>query len=80
MDIGWAVEALKNGEKVRRAEWGRLADAYRKVGGKAWDHLYLEEREGHVPAVMVRHGDGGASHFGFGMIDAHLLAGDWELA
>lgn len=76
MDIGRAVKALRNGEKVRRAEWGVLADAYREAGGSAWRYLYLEEREGHAPAVMVRHTDGETSHFG--MIDAHLLAVDWE--
>lgn len=78
MNIGWAVTALQFGQKVRRAEWGMLADAYREAGGTSWEHLYLEEREGHAPAVMVRHGDGTASHFG--MIDAHLLADDWELS
>jgi len=77
-DIGWAIRALKNGERVKRREWGVLADAYDAAGGTAWGHLYIETRPGHAPALMVRHGDGGASHFG--MIDDHLLAGDWELA
>lgn len=77
-DIGWAVKALKNGEKVRRREWGLLAGPYAAAGGSSWDHLYMELRPGHDPAVMVRHSDGEASHFG--MIDAHLLAEDWELA
>lgn len=78
MDIGWAVKALRNGEKVRRARWRSMRDAYMAIGAKNWDHLFIEHRPGHDPALMVRHGNGEASHFG--MIDDHLLADDWELA
>lgn len=77
-DIGWAVKALKNGEKVRRQEWRLMAEAYDRVGTTRWDHLYIENRPGFTATLMVRHGDGESSHFG--MIDHHLFADDWEIA
>lgn len=80
MDIGWAVARLKDGEKVRRHLWATTVKAYdeQTEGAVAWRHLYIEDRDGHAPALMVRHGDGSASHFT--MIDFHLLADDWEIA
>lgn len=79
MDIGWAVEHLREGHKVRRGHWLAMQEPYEKlVGGTAWDYVYIEWREGHAPTVMVRRGDGQSCHFG--MIDDHLLAEDWEAA
>lgn len=83
MDIGWAVKAMKNGEKVRRAVWAPMAQAYRDKAAEGvkvvgWDHLYLEWRPGHGPALMVRRGDWVNDHFV--LTDDHLLADDWEIA
>lgn len=82
MDIGWAVAALRRGEKVRRAVWAPMAQAYRDKAAEGvkvvgWDHLYLEWRAGHRPALMVRCGDGASDHFV--VTDDHVLAEDWEI-
>lgn len=70
MDIGWAVRALKNGEKVRRAHWVELAGPCEEIALVSWVHLYYEQREDCIPAVMALQSDG--------RTDLHLLAEDWE--
>lgn len=78
MNIGWAVETIKNGGVVRRATWARLEEPCTTIGVTSWVHLYYEEREEHMPAVMARRSDGKACPFV--MTDSYLLADDWELA
>lgn len=78
MDIGFAVKAMKNGEKVRRATWPRLEGQCSDIGLAAWVHLYYEEREGCMPTIMALRSDGKVSPFV--MTDPYLLADDWELA
>lgn len=75
MDIGWAVRAMKNGEKVRRAIWPHLTDT---IGIPTWIYLFHQELEGHMPAIMAQRSDGKISPFV--MTDPYLLADDWEIA
>lgn len=80
MDVGWAVNAMKNGERVRRAIWPRLTVQAEHVALETatWIHLYYEHHEDGVPSVMAFRSDGKVSHFV--MLDPYLLADDWELA
>jgi len=76
MDIGWAVQAMKNGEKVRRAIWPRLTGEIDAV--PTWIHLFYWERPGFMPGIVAKRSDGKISPFV--MTDPYLLADDWELA
>lgn len=78
MDVGWAVKAMKNGEKVRRHTWEALAEPCEGIFLVAWVHLYCAHTEGGIPEVMALRSDGTTSHFV--MTDDYLLADDWELA
>lgn len=77
MDFGWALAALRNGEKVRRRRW----DPATRPGGAEptlYTHVYLEHRDGHEPVLMHQRVNGRAGHFH--LLSDHLLADDWELA
>lgn len=82
MDIGWAVQAMKDGARIRRAVWAPMAQAYRDKAAEGldvsgWEYVYMEQRAGHEEAVMVHWGNGLNGHFV--MRDDHLTAGDWEI-
>lgn len=77
-DVGWAVRAMKNGERVRRAGWPELASHYATSSVATWVFLFHEERTGCMPAVMALRSDGRTCPFV--MTDSYLLADDWELA
>lgn len=77
MDIGWAVGAMKDGKKVRRAEWVPIADQCAPIDLVTWTYLYYDQSEGRVPSVLAMQSDGRTAHFP--MTHLHLLAEDWEL-
>jgi hypothetical protein len=74
MNIGWAVQAMRNGETVRRALW-------REKGGRDggdFVSVRLEHADGRMAQFTVLQHDGRHAHFA--MTEHHLLAEDWELA
>jgi hypothetical protein len=78
VDIGWAIKAMKNGERVRRAGWPQLTDFCEEIDLATWIYLYYEDRDGWMPSIMAMRSDGKISPFV--MLDPYLLADDWELA
>lgn len=77
MDFGWALRAMKNGEKVRRRRW----DPATRPGGAEptlYRYVYLEYREGYVPDLVHERHNGRRGHFH--LLSDHVLAEDWELA
>lgn len=72
MDIGWAVKAMKNGEKVRRAGWGEPRNWWAALAFPADGRMVTD-----WPFFIKHWTDGTCA---WAPTPADILAEDWEWA
>ena len=73
--IGWAVNHMRHGHRLRRASWinKSLWVGYREEGNLDFAGQSVVTR----PMLLMRQGDGTVGPYSPGQAD--LLAGDWEV-